>query len=348
MNRLRMAVIGAGHLGRIHARLLGEIDEVDLIGVVDPVKQTRLQVAQDCGACAFASHRDLLGSIDAAVVATPTQFHHAVTSELLQSGIHCLVEKPITSTVDQADELIAAAAAKNLTLAVGHVERFNPALSAAVPHVVRPRYVEAVRTTPYTFRSTDVSVVLDLMIHDLDAVLSLVSSPVVDVHALGTTVFGPHEDLAKARLTFADGCIADLTASRVSFQPQRRMHVYSESGYAGIDFAARTAAVIHPGKKLTDRRIDFQSLPAVDQEAIKENLFSDADLLPITQISPGESNPLLEEQRDFVHAITTGRPPRVTGAAGRTALQTAHRVLRSIAVNHWDTAAPAAPQPRAA
>ena len=331
MNQLKMAVIGAGHLGRIHARLLGQIDEVDLIGVVDPVKDNRLRSAQETGACAFADHRQLIGSIDAAIIATPTQHHHAVAKELLCAGVHCLVEKPITTTVEQADDLIETAAAADLVLAVGHVERFNPALGAAAPHVRRPRYIDAVRSSGYTFRSTDVSVVLDLMIHDLDAVLSLVQSPVVNVEAVGSAVFGPHEDWAKAHLTFANGCVADLTASRTSHQPQRQMHIHSNVGYANVDFGERTARFIEPGQRLAHGTIDVDSLSDDEKDHIRENLFSDPELLPLREVTADDCNPLLDEQRDFVQAIITGRPARVPGTAGRDALDAAERILAAIA-----------------
>jgi len=337
MNRLQLAVIGAGHLGRIHARLANSLDNVDLVGVVDPNRQAAEQVAETCQTQALADHRALLGRIDAAIVAAPTPLHHTIGMELLQAGVHVLMEKPVTTTVEQADELIATAEARHLVLAVGHVERFNPALRAAAPLLKRPKYVEAIRATGYTFRSTDVGVVLDLMIHDLDAVLSLVGSPVVDVQALGIAVFGPHEDVAQTRLTFADGCVANITASRTSYQPHRALRAFCEQSFVQVDFADRTAQAVCPCEEILQRQINVNTLSAERKEHIKEHLFE--ELLPLEQIPVPEGNALLDEIADFVRCAGTGEAPRVTGRAGRDALAVAHRVLERIGAHRWNGAA---------
>jgi len=344
MTPLRVAVVGAGHLGRIHARLIGQMKDVELVGVVDPVRETGTRVAADCGTEAFASHMELIDRIDAAVVATPTRDHFPVAKDLLNHGIHCLLEKPITRSVDEADQLIATAANRNLTLQVGHVERFNPAFSAALPHIHRPKYIEATRAAEYTFRSTDVGVVLDLMIHDLDVVLSLVRSPIIDIEAIGISVFGPHEDMAQARLVFENGCIANLSASRTSFEPARRMHVYSERGYADIDFASRAARIVRPNDRLLRREIEVHALSKEEQNRIKQSLFT--KWLPLMEIPPGDANPLLDELRDFVDSIQTSREPRVTGLQGRNALTGAEQILARIATHPWDgtAAGPIGPQ----
>jgi len=334
MKPLKCAVIGTGHLGKIHARLLKQVEGARLVAVVDPDAAARDQAAAECETIAVADYREIHGGIDAAVVATPTRLHHSITKDLLKRGVHCLVEKPITQSVDEADELIDIANSQGLVLSVGHVERFNPAVAAVAPHVVDPKYITATRAGTYTFRSTDVSIVLDLMIHDLDVVLSLVQSPVVDVAALGVAVFGPHEDMAQARLTFANGCIADLTASRTSPQPARQMNVFCETGFAGIDFATRTATVVSLSAPIENREIDVHAVSPERRDEIKENLFR--SVLPLTEIEPGEANPLLDEQRDFVSSVQQGHAPRVCGPHARDALAAAERILGSIARHRWD------------
>ncbi|MEX0977936.1 MAG: Gfo/Idh/MocA family oxidoreductase, partial [Pirellulales bacterium] len=215
MNNLKLAVVGAGHLGRIHARLLAEMSDVELVGIVDPLPTARDKAAADCGTSALADHRLLMGRVDGAVIATPTRLHHAVALDFLRAGTPLLVEKPLAATVAEADELVETARRHGTVLQVGHIERFNPAFVAAAGRVGRPRYVDAVRAAPFTGRSTDIGVVHDLMIHDIDLVLSLVDAPLVRVEAVGLPILGQNEDVAQARLEFADGCVANLSASRV-------------------------------------------------------------------------------------------------------------------------------------
>jgi len=336
VKQLRLAVIGAGHLGRIHARLAQQHESAELVAVVDPSEPARDQIRESCSVATFSDYQEILGSIDAAVIASPTPLHHRIAKDLLSSGIHCLVEKPITVTLDEANDLIATAEENSTVLGVGHVERFNPAYASAVPYVTRPKYIEAERSGPYTCRSTDVSIVLDLMIHDLDLVLSLVRSPVKQVDAMGAAVFGPHEDIAQARVTFENGCIADIKASRASFKPAREMHIYSERGYANIDFATRTTRTIRPCSQLMQRQIDVDSLSPAEKNDIKENLFT--KYLPLEEFPAAEANPLLDEQADFLDAIRTGRQPRVSGPEAKNALSAALAVLESISEHRWDGA----------
>jgi predicted dehydrogenase len=336
MNDIRLAIIGTGHLGRIHTRLARSLKGAQLVGIVEPVDAAREAVAKEFGTTGYAKYGDILAQIDAAIVAAPTCFHHQISMDLIRAGKHVLVEKPITTTVTEAEELIAAAEAAGVVLAVGHVERFNPAYANARPHIRSPKYIEACRTSGFTFRSTDVGVVLDIMIHDIDAVLALVDSPLVDVQALGVTLFGPHEDMVQARLTFASGTIANISGSRCSYAVKREMKVYGESGYAGIDFGTREACIVSPGAALAARGIDIHKLSADQKQHIREKLFADPALLPMQEIPAVEANPLQDEQQDFCDAIREGRAPRVTGQAGRDALWTAQRILRAIARHQWD------------
>ncbi|MDP6719778.1 MAG: Gfo/Idh/MocA family oxidoreductase, partial [Pirellulaceae bacterium] len=253
MKRLRLAVIGAGHLGRIHTRLAQSLDQFEVVAVIDPLQAARSQIAAEFDVPVCCSHSEVIDKVDAAIVATPTKYHHVVTTELLESGVHVFVEKPLTPTPDKAEELVALAREQEVVLQVGHVERFNPALCAVLPSLGNPKYVEAVRTSGYTFRSTDIGAVLDLMIHDLDIILSLMKSDLVAVQAIGMSMFGGHEDMAQARLQFADGCVANLTASRCSYVAQRHMQVFTETGYANIDFAQHTAKYIRPHESIMRR-----------------------------------------------------------------------------------------------
>jgi predicted dehydrogenase len=328
VRRLRIAVVGAGHLGRIHARLLQGHPGIELIGVVDPVVEAREKIAAELGVATFAHHDELPDHVEGAIVVTSTAFHHAVACSLLKRGIHLFVEKPLTTSVSLADEMIALAGQKGLVLQAGHVERFNPAWRAAARYLHRPRFIEGVRTSGYTFRSTDIGVVLDLMIHDLDLVLATVRSELVAVEAVGSTLFGPFEDMAHAHLRFANGCVAQLTASRTSFQSQRTMQVMTERAYIGIDFATSSAKLIRPSKELLRGELNVHDLSADQKTHLKNNLFH--ELLPIQEIPVTPSNAIEQEQREFVECVVHGRVPTVSAEHARECLVVAERIVKSI------------------
>lgn len=335
-NPLRLAVIGAGHLGRIHARLAVQNEGVELVGVVDPLPDARRLAEAECSAPVLADYHELLGRIDAAIVATPTRFHHAVGVALLEAGVHLLVEKPLATTVAEADELLEVAKRKGAVLQVGHIERFNPAWNQAgvVPLVREPKYIEASRCSGYTFRSTDIGVVLDLMIHDLDLALHFANSPLSSVQALGISVLGGNEDVAQARLEFANGCVANLSASRVSFRPLRQMQVWSEHGCVTLDFATRSAIAVRPVTELLQREFDLDDVSPEARAHLKDHLFE--DLLLVDRHDAPDHNALLEEQRDFVASIREQREPRVTGQQGRDVLVVAEQILQAIDGHCWD------------
>ena len=338
-NTLRFAVIGVGHLGKIHARLLSQLHDARLVAIVDPSQPAREAVSADLKIPAHADYRDLIGQIDAAIIAVPTQFHHRVAMDLLEHGIHVFVEKPITLNVADADDLINVAGKRRLTLQVGHVERFNPAFTAAVPHLREPKYIDAVRSGPHTCRSTDVGVVLDLMIHDLDIALSLVDDEVVSIQATGSPVIGPNEDWAQARLTFAGGCVANLFASRVFWQSQRSMNVICADCSTTIDFAARQTKLMRVGDQIQSGDLDINQLDNQQRTHVKDHLFE--DYLPLTDLPINkDANPLLEEQRSFIAAIQGQSAVPVTGSDGRRALDIAERILTTIAGHESRTAKP--------
>ena len=334
MSPLRVAVIGVGHLGRIHARLAAGLEEIDLVAVVDPVQETRERVAEETHTRAVADYRELIGEIEAAIVATPTVTHRAIGHELLESGVPLLIEKPLAPTADEANELVSLAHRQGLVLQVGHVERFNSGLSCVAAELRDPKYIDARRTSSYTFRSTDVGVVLDVMIHDLDVVLSLARSEVVDVQAFGISVLGGHEDMATARLTFASGCIADVTASRVCPQQQRVMNVLTSRASASINFATHQTTVVRPRQDVLRREFRVDRLSPAEREHYKEHQFD--DLLVRTEYHMPAGNAIEEEQRDFEAAVRSGRSPRVDGAAGRDAVALAEAILARIDEHAWD------------
>ncbi len=334
MTKLKMAVIGAGRLGGFHAQKLAANEHVDLLAVVDPLPENRDRVAAECRCRATHDHRSLIGQLDAAIIAAPTHLHHKLASELLERGIHLLVEKPLCGTAVESEALVEAARRNRVVLQVGHVERFNPALTAATPHTRQPKYIEAVRAGGFTFRSTDIGVVLDLMIHDLDLVLSMVRCAVRKVDALGLSVLGGHEDVANARLEFEDGCIATLSASRVSHEPARRMQIWSARAYAGIDFAARTTTLVRPSETLLRRQFDVEMLSAEQLERCRRHFAGEH--LPQEQLQFEAVDALALEVQDFVESILAPRSPKVTGEAARDAVALAEQILARIHTHAWD------------
>ncbi len=269
MEKLRAAVIGAGYLGRFHAQKYAASDACELVAVVDVRAEVAQQVAAECGAQPAGDYRALAGRIDVASVATSTPQHCEIAGWLLQAGIHVLVEKPITTTVAEASTLIALAAASGRVLQVGHLERFNPALLAAEPLLHSPRFIECHRLAPFRERGTDVNVVLDLMIHDIDLLQSVVRSEVVSLDAVGSPVFSGETDIANARLRFANGCVANVTASRVSMKTERKMRIFMDEAYLSIDLQQKILTSIRkrtlaPGEGGLPVSIDEQSFEQGD------------------------------------------------------------------------------------
>ena len=324
---VRIAVIGAGRLGGFHAQKLAQIDAVRFIGVVDPVAAQRDRVTAECRVPSFADYRPLLPSMDAAILATPTQSHYALGMDLLDRGIHLLIEKPLAATADQAGDLVRAAQRSGALLQVGHVERFNPALASALAAVDRPRYIEAVRACAFSFRSTDIGVVLDLMIHDIDLVLSMVHGSLRKVEATGFSVLGGHEDVANARLEFDCGCVAALSASRVSCEEMRRMQIWSLGGFAAMDFVARKTTVVRPSQTLVGQGLDTAAL-AAEPAAVRGRVL--AEHLSRSDTQHDKVDALALEVRDFIESILQSRPPRVSGEQGRDAVLVAEQVLAKI------------------
>lgn len=337
MSPLRVAVIGVGHLGRHHARILAGIDGVKLVAVADSRLEQAQAVASPLGAEAVADYRDLLDRVDAVSVAAPTSLHRDIAGPFLDRGIATLVEKPLAASLPEAEALVASARRAGALLQVGHIERYNPAIEAVSAHGLRPKFIQAERQGLYTFRSTDVGVVLDLMIHDIDLVLSLVTAPVRSVSAVGVSLFGTHEDVADARIEFEDGCVAHLVANRAARNPRRAMQVWSDQGYAALDFAARQATIISPSEALQNGRLDLEDLDISQPSAVKDRLFSSGRVFRVDEVpAPPPREPLAIELEDFVQAVRTGNPPRVTGDAALRAMQLADRILDSLNSHAWE------------
>jgi predicted dehydrogenase len=328
MPGLRVGVVGVGHLGKEHARILAGLPEVELVGVADSYPAQAEAIAQRYGVRAFVDHRDLLPLVQAAVIVVPTTHHHAVACDFLHNGVPLLVEKPLAQSLDQADDLHALSARRGVLLQVGHIERFNPAFEELQRHPLQPRFIACERYSGYSGRSTDIGVVLDLMIHDIDLVLTLVKAPLRSVEALGVVVLGGHEDLAQARLTFANGCVADLKASRVHPSAVRRLHVFGPEGFAGVDFARRHLTLMQPADHLRQRRLDPGTLAT-----LKTELFSRHFQMQELDCNSGDQ--LTRELQDFVRCVRLGGRPRVDAAAGRDALAVASQILDSLQSHSW-------------
>ncbi len=340
MKPVRLAVVGAGKLGGYHANIASKAAEFDLVAVVDPIESSRNALAEETGAKPVAKLESILDQIDATVVATPTLIHHDSVMKLLKAGKHVLVEKPIAPNVQQANEMVSAAEDAEMILQVGHVERFNPAFEALPEPIVAPKYIQATRTSGFTFRSTDIGAVLDLMIHDIDLTLAIARSEVVDVQAMGVCVLGSvargdHEDMVTTQLTFANGCVAQLTASRVSFELKREMQVFGESGFVRLDFAKGEATTVKPNEEVLLREFDQSQLSADRKAELFGGKMFDEVLVKETHTAEAV-NAIELELLDFAGAIQSGLPPRVTGTAGRDAIAVADRILAAIDKHNWD------------
>lgn len=353
MRPLRAAVIGAGHLGSIHARRLLALPEFALVAVADPLPERRTALADSCHVEAVADHRVLLGKIDAAIVATPTRWHHAIALELLRHGVHLLVEKPLAATAAQAWELVEAARRAGVVLQVGHVERFNPAWLAALPHLSEPRLILARRQAPHAMRSTDIGVVLDLMIHDLDLAWAINRTTVSYVHAVGQCLFGRLEDLAHAEVVFSNGCVASLTASRASRQAARSMEIWCSHGQVSLDFTAPSASLAEYRPAVIAGELDIDRLTAEARAQLKPRLLD--EYVPLRPLIEGSArsggagvDAITAELADFGECIRTGRRPRACGEQAAAVLEIAEQITSVIHTAPGAIRYPAWPTPHAA
>lgn len=309
MSKIRAAVIGVGYLGRFHAQKYAQLEQCELVAVVDGREATRDAVAAEVRTRAVADYRELLGKVDAVSVVTPTPAHFEIADAFLEAGAHVLVEKPITETPEQARALIARAAARQRVLQVGHLERFNSAVLAAEPHLHAPRFMECHRLAPYKERGTDVNVVLDLMIHDIDLVQSLANSDIVAIDAIGTPVFSGEIDIANARIRFANGCVANTTASRVSLKTERKLRIFEDAAYISLDLQQKILTLIRKREGVPQAG----QLPVSIEEANLE-----------------QGDALKSEIESFLDCIRNAKRPIVSGEDGLRALETAIRITEQV------------------
>lgn len=301
MNKLRAAVIGAGYLGKYHVQKFAALQDIELAAVVDVDLGRAEEAGRQAGAPAYADHRKILDKVDLVSIVVPTECHYRVAKECLEAGVHILVEKPVTQTAQEAAHLIELANARKLVFQVGHLERFNPVVLAMQGILNNPMFIESHRLAPFKARGTDVDVVLDLMIHDIDIILNMVESEVSEVKSMGIPVMTDEMDIANARIEFKNGCVANVTASRVSNKSMRKIRVFQPDAYISIDCLARNMSILRKQHKPS------REFPEI---TVEEKSFEQAD-------------PLATEIRAFVDAVRSGSPPVVSGADGKRALEIA-------------------------
>lgn len=317
---LKVGVIGAGHLGKIHLRLLQESSKYELVGFFDANLELATSVEKEFGYKSFKSEEELIASVEVIDVVTPTITHFEVSKKAIKAGRHLFVEKPITSTYQEAEELIALAKHHKVKGQVGHVERFNPAFRAVADKIEKPMFIEAHRLAEFNPRGTDVPVVLDLMIHDIDVILSVVQSKVKSIYASGVSVISETPDIANARIQFENGCVANLTASRISLKNMRKARFFQRDAYISVDFLERKCEVVKM-KDVPENPDDFAMI-LQNAEGVKKQIYFDNPKIE-------EQNAILEELETFADAIRNNTTPIVTLEQGAEALRIANQVIES-------------------
>ena len=307
MQKIKAAVIGVGYLGRFHAQKYARLDNAELIAVCDANEANAKRVAEELKVPHLTDYRELIGKVDAVSIVVPTQLHYEVAKAFLEAGAHVMLEKPITVTVEQAEALVKIAKDKDLIFQVGHLERFNPAILALDSALTQPLFIESHRVAPFNPRGADVSVILDLMIHDIDIILDIVNSPVKHISAKGVAVLSKDIDIANARLEFENGCVANVTASRAGMKSERKMRLFQHDAYISIDFQNKSLGIHRKG--------DGEMFPGVANIESEEKAFAQGDAL-------------LSEIESFLNCIQTHQPPVVSGEDGKRALETAMEITR--------------------
>lgn len=321
---IKIGLVGVGHLGKIHFKLLrGLASSFEVVGFYDQDPSVQTQVAEQFGVRAYPSFEALLGDVDAIDLVVPTLYHHQMASQAIAAGKHLFIEKPVTHTVPEAEELLRLSQAHpDLVIQVGHVERFNPAMLAIDPSTLAPVFIEGHRLAVYNPRGTDVSVILDLMIHDLDIVLSLIPAEVASIHASGVAVISEGPDIANARIEFANGCVANLTASRISIKNMRRLRLFQKNNYLALDFLKKETEVLSLTALPADPAAGVMQFP-LDNGAERRYLrYEKPEVQPINAIE--------QELHEFADSIQTGAPVRVSLYDGVRAVRVAHRILAKI------------------
>ncbi len=333
---LQVAVIGAGRMGGHHARIYASLPEAQLAGIVDSDVSRAQALAQQYNCQAFTSIEALLRAspnLKAASISTPTIFHRALAEPLLNRKISTLIEKPLAPTVSDAQALVTQARQAQCVLQVGHSERFNPVVRALSKHQLEPRFIEVHRISPMRFRSVDIGVVLDLMIHDIDIIHHFVRSPVASIAAVGVAVIGRHEDVANARIVFANGCVANITASRLAMKTERRMRLFSPDAYVSVDYQKKAGVVIT--KTANQAQLDILQKQLAAEETPDLSNLDYTELVHVDQLEIDDQEPLKLQLQSFLHAVRTGGEPAVTGEDGVFAVDVATRITSAIVEHQW-------------
>ena len=333
MTKLRTAIVGAGKMGKIHAKVYSKLDNAKLVAVADNDIERAKALAEKYDCLAVTDPADLIGKVDAVTISAPTIAHHEVATMLLKNKIPVLIEKPLASSVQQGREIVELAAANDTIVAVGHSERCNPVVQAMKRLDIEPKFIEVTRVSPYPFRSMDIGVVLDVMIHDIDIILSLANSPVKRVDAAGVNVIADHEDVCNARIIFENGCIANVTASRLALKTERKVRLFSRQAYLSLDYFRKEGIVIK-----ADKNIDLVKWIREHQEKQDFDFTSVnwTDLLHIENLQIEDAEPLRVEQESFLNAILDKeKRPEVTGAEGLAALECAEKILAGVKAHQW-------------
>jgi predicted dehydrogenase len=333
MNKLRTAIVGAGKMGKIHAKVYEKLDCAELVAVADSDLERAKALAEKYDCLAVTDPAELVGKVDAVTISAPTLAHHDVAALFLKNRIPVLIEKPLASTVQQGRALVELARANDTILAVGHSERCNPVVQAMQRLHIEPMFIEVTRVSPYPFRSMDIGVVLDVMIHDIDIILSLANSPVKKVDAAGVNVIADHEDICNARIIFENGCIANITASRLALKTERKVRLFSRQAYLSLDYFRKEGIVIK-----ADKNIDLVKWIREHQEKqdFDFTTVNWPDLLHIEQLAIEDAEPLRVEQESFLAAVADkSKRPEVTGAEGLAALECAEKILAQVKAHQW-------------
>lgn len=323
-----VAVIGCGRMGKLHARAYSQTPAACLVGLYDANPDTAAAAAEQYNTRPFTNLDDLLPLVKAVSIAAPTQFHATLAEPFLKRGVACLIEKPLAKDSADARRIVDLAQQHNAPVQVGHIERFNPVVRAMSRLDITPRFIEVTRVSPLTFRSIDVGVVLDVMIHDIDIVLNLAKSPVVRVDATGVSVIGGVEDVCSARLTFENGCVANLTASRLALKTERRLRVFSEDAYVSIDYQKKYGIVARRSGNLAAIRDAVQKIRTGEVQDLSDLNYQ--DLVQVEELQIDDQEPIRAEIDAFLNSVRTNTTPIVTAADGLAAVETAERIIAAI------------------
>lgn len=330
--KLKVGVIGVGHLGKEHARVYSKLNGVELTAVCDTIPERAKEIGEKYNAPYFTDYHQILDKVDAASIVVPTISHFEVAIDFLKRGIPALIEKPLAKTVDEAQELVKVARENKTTLQVGHIERFNPALCAVKDIIKMPRFIECHRLSQFKFRSIDIDVVKDLMIHDIDIILHMAKSPIKKIDAVGVALLFQNEDIANARIEFEDGCVANVTASRISDKAMRKIRIFSEGCYISLDYTEKTAKVYKISKELSSVLMSKKHLAIpteIDLSAIPKSFYS------VEDITIEDYEPLAKEIEAFIYAVKNKTEPVVPGEHGLQAMKVAAQILQEIRMHTW-------------